>query len=159
VNIEDLKNEVGIELDLFAVVVRELVSLKADIGDHEPTMREITAAAGFLAQFYNGIENILKRISRFNDVPLPTGAMWHVELFKRFCTPPFDPLPALFDEPLAQALSPFRKFRHVVHHGYGFQLDWVRMKEGISTLEDIFYRFKTNILNYLKLVSQLNHNP
>jgi hypothetical protein len=38
-----------------------------------PTVREQTAAAAFLAQFYNGIENILKRISIFYEVPLPTG--------------------------------------------------------------------------------------
>jgi len=34
-------------------------------------LRDKTAAAAFLAQFYSGIENILKRISRFYHVNLP----------------------------------------------------------------------------------------
>lgn len=27
-------------------------------------------------------------------------------------------------------------YKHVVHHGYGFQIDWDRMKEGISQIEE-----------------------
>ena len=150
--IEELKEELAIELDWMDVVVRELLSLSKDIGDKEPTIREKTAAAGFLSQFYNGIENILKRISRFHDVPLPAGDTWHIELFKRFCSPSYSPLPPLFDDDLASALAPLRKFRHVVHHGYGFQLEWSRMKEGISTIEALFLRFKLSLSNYIKLL-------
>jgi hypothetical protein len=115
-------------------------------------MRDKTAAAAFLAQFYGGIENILKRISRFYNVSLPAGNLWHVELFKRFCDPQVKPLPLLFDKALSEDLAPFRKFRHVVHHGYGFQLDWDRMKEGIEKSQLVFSRFKTNIENYITTV-------
>ena len=80
----------------------------------EVSMRNKTAAAAFLAQFYGGIENILKRISRFYGVSLPSGNLWHVELFKRFCKPPSEPLPLLFDRTLSEELAPYRKFRHVV---------------------------------------------
>ena len=82
---------------------------------------------------------------------MPTGATWHVDLFKRFCSPPQEPpLPALLDDSLASALAPFRKFRHVVHHGYGFQLEWNRMAEGIAGVEDVFLRFKSRLLDYLQ---------
>lgn len=130
--------------------MREISSLHKDIAAREPTTREKTAAAAFLAQFYGGIENILKRISKFHSIPLPTDDTWHMELFKRFCDPSYTPLPELFDESLSSALAPFRRFRHVVYHSYGFQLEWERMKEGIVNIENVWVRFKTNLFNYLK---------
>ena len=95
------------------------------------------------------IENILKRISRFYSVALPSGDMWHIDLFRRFCEPSLPPLPVLFDDSLSSALAVYRKFRHVVHHGYGFQLDWDRMTEGIENAEPVFLRFKANLNMFL----------
>jgi hypothetical protein len=128
----ELVEEIRIELDNIETVLQELAGLYKDVKSGEVSLRNKTAAAAFLAQFYGGIENILKRISRFYDVSLPVGNLWHIELFKRFCDPPGRPLPLLFDKALSEDLAPYRKFRHVVHHGYGFQLDWDRMKEGIE---------------------------
>lgn len=146
----ELQEEVHIEIELIEGILREISSLRKDIADREPTIREKTAAAAFLAQFYGGIENILKRISKFYSIPLPTGDTWHMDLFKRFCTPSCAPLPELFDESLSSALAPFRRFRHVVYHGYGFQLEWDRMKEGIANIGNVWVRFKSNLFNYLK---------
>lgn len=116
----------------------------------KPTVREKTAAAAFLAQFYTGIENILKRISRYHGVPLPSGETWHVDLFQRFCSPSHPDLPELFDETLGTALAPYRRFRHVAFHGYGFQLDWGRMLEGVANVQDVFTRLKIRLSEYLE---------
>ena len=148
-NADDLCEEVAVELEALDATVRELMALRQDVAHTEPTTREKTAAAAFLAQFYNGVENILKRISLYHNAPLPSGETWHVDLFQRFCTPPFPGLPALFDERLASDLAPFRRFRHVVFHSYGFQLDWSRMAEGVVQVEDIFSRFKLSPSDYL----------
>jgi hypothetical protein len=126
-----------------------LSALQRDIGTREPTTREKTAAAGFLAQFYNGVENILKRLSRYYGVPLPTGETWHLELFQRFCSPPYPGLPLLFDEDLASALAPYRRFRHVVFHSYGFQLDWNRMTEGIANVQTVLAQIQASLSRYL----------
>jgi len=122
--LKELREEISIELELIESILQELSALHKDVAGRKPAVREKTAASAFMAQFYNGVENIFKRISRFNSVPLATGDTWHIDLFKRFCTPSYKPLPVLFDESLALAMAPFRKFRHVVHHGYGFQLEW-----------------------------------
>ena len=151
---DDLRKEVGIELELIETVLLELAKLRADVSGREPTVREKTAAAAFIAQFYGGIENILKRISLFYSIPLPTGDTWHIDLFKSFCEPSRKPLPVLFDETLALALAPFRKFRHVVYHGYGFQLDWSRMKEGLENIDSVYLRFKSAVLTYLQSLNQ-----
>ncbi len=102
-----------------------------------------------MAQFYNGIENILKRISHYHSIPLPKGDLWHVELFKRFCSPVYKNLPLLFDKTLALQMATYRKFRHVVFHGYGFQLDWERMKEGIEHIDQVFSEFKIKLSEYM----------
>jgi hypothetical protein len=148
--LEALKEEISIELENIDTVVKEIVALRLDLGAREPTVREKTAGAAFLSEFYNGIENILKRISHFYGVPLPTGDTWHVDLYKRFCKPVHEPLPALFDESLESALAPFRKFRHVFFHGYGFHIEWDRMQEGIVTVDQVLVRFKARLHEWLE---------
>jgi hypothetical protein len=146
---DELREEVGIELGLIETSVNEALSLFHDLADKEPTVREKTAAAAFIAQFYGGIENILKRIHRFHGVPMPVGDSWHIEIFKRFCHPGYHPLPFLFEDDLASDLSTFRKFRHVVYHGYGFQLDWERMRDGLAVLEGVHIRLILTIAAYI----------
>ncbi len=147
---EELQEEISIEIENIRITIEELNAICRDIGTMAPSVRDKTAAAAFLAQFYNGIENILKRISRFHGIPIPTGNTWHVDLFRQFCLPPVQPLPLLFDETLASELAPYRKFRHVVHHGYGFQLEWERMEEGVRRVDDIFERFQEGLESYLR---------
>lgn len=154
----ELFEEINIELEFIETTLHELLSIHNDIEGREPTVREKTAAASFMAQFYNGIENILKRISRFYSVPLPTGETWHIELFKRFCKPSYRDLPVLFDESLALSLAPYRKFRHVVFHGYGFQLDWERMREGIENIEALYEHFKKKLMEYLQTYNKGKEN-
>lgn len=148
----ELREEIAVELESMELTVNELLALQRDLKGKEPTNREKTAAAAFLAQFYNGLENILKRISSYNNVPLPAGETWHVELFQRFCSPTYPNLPLLFDEEFASALAPYRRFRHVVFHSYGFQLDWSRMAEGIEKVESVFDRIKSSLSQYLQAI-------
>jgi len=150
---DELREEIEIELESMAEMVRESVQLCRDVGDGTPTMREKTAAGGFLAHFYNGVENILRRISRFYAVPLPEGGNWHVRLFRQFCEPDGH-LPLLFDETLAAKIGPFRSFRHMFFHTYGFQLDWQRMRTGIGQIEDIFWDFRNVVLLFLESLNQ-----
>jgi hypothetical protein len=93
---QELREEVSIELEALEATVYELGALHHDVAGREPTTREKTAAAAFLAQFYSGIENILKRISHYHGIPLPRGETWHVDLFQRFTAPPYGGLPVFF---------------------------------------------------------------
>ena len=151
---DELREAIEIELDAIQVTVNELIALQRDVLHREPTVREQTAAAAFLAQFYNGVESILKRICLYHDVPLPTGETWHVDLFKRFCSPGDPNLPQLFNDELASALSPYRRFRHVAFHSYGFQFDWERMSEGVEQTEEVYQRFRKSLAGYLQTVGE-----
>jgi hypothetical protein len=143
---EELLEEIGIELKLMETVVQDVVALSKSTTGREITNWEKTAASAYMAQFYTGIENILKRIIKFYNMPLPKTETWHIDLFNLFCSPAEKSLPVLFDESLKADLTGFRKFRHVVHHGYGFQIEWERMIIGIEKIEDIFIQFKTKVL-------------
>ncbi len=152
-NPAELSEEIAVELEALEMTVNELLTLQEDVAHREPTVRESAAAAAFLAQFYNGIEDILKRICRYHNVPLPIGETWHTELFQRFCSPGYGDLPLLFDGPLAAALAPYRRFRHVAFHSYGFQLDWSRMAEGVANVRTVFEQVKQSLSDYLKSIS------
>jgi hypothetical protein len=147
---EELEEEIAIELEALESTVNELLSLQKDVADGEPTVREKTAAAAFLAQFYNGVENILKRISHYHNIAIPSGETWHVDLFQRYCSPVKPDLPILLDETLSLALAPYRRFRHVAFHGYGFQLEWGRMAEGIAGIQNVFSQFRTALSDYME---------
>ncbi len=149
-NPAELGEEIAVELEALEATVNELLALQRDVADREPTVREKTAAAAFLAQFYNGIENILKRISYYHNIPLPTGETWHLDLFQRFCSPSHPDLPPLFNDALASVLAPYRRFRHVVLHSYGFQLDWSRMAAGVVSVRDVFAQFQASLSDYLE---------
>lgn len=146
---EELTRDVQFELELMSKVVSELTALEQDVQQSDPTVREKTAAGAFLAQFYSGVENISKRICRFHNVELPEGDAWHLELFEWFCPPARPPLPVLFSEELAKTMAAYRRFRHVVRHSYGVQLEWSRMEPGIVRIEEVFSEFSSDIRRYL----------
>jgi len=148
VNIDLLKEEISIEFELIEKTIEEISILKKKIGNKTPTNIEKTAAAAFLSQFYSGIENILKRVCKFYNIPLPSGINWHSELLMKFHKGE-SPLPIFFDNEMIDSISPYRKFRHVFFHGYGFQLDWDRMKDGLENVEIIYEKMKNSITKFL----------
>lgn len=151
---DELQEAIAIQLEQMGKVVQELLFLRNDVGDREPTFREVAAGSSFLAQFYTGIENILKCISYFHKVPLPTGDTWHIDLFQRFCHPPYKTLPELFNKQMEAELAPFRKFRHVVHHGYTFDMRWDDFKDGINVIEQVFAKLRGRLQTYCIELSQ-----
>jgi hypothetical protein len=38
----------------------------------------------------------------------------------------------------------------VAFHGYGFQLEWERMAEGVSRIQNVFSQFNSNLSDYMK---------
>jgi uncharacterized protein YutE (UPF0331/DUF86 family) len=55
----------------------------------------------------------------------------------------------LFDETLAERLAAYRRFRHVVRHSYGLQLEWGEMETGLEQLEAVFEHFRHAVLRYV----------
>lgn len=66
------------ELEKMEQTVREIESLRRDLGESRPSLRNQAAAANFLGSVYMGVENVLKRIVKFRGQNLPSGEEWHV---------------------------------------------------------------------------------
>lgn len=142
--------EIQTELESLEIIVTEISSIINDYSDVVPDIRAKTLLGSFLAQFYMGVENILKKLVKATGQSLPKSENWHLELFKSFCDPPLGNFPVLFDNDLERKMANFRRFRHVVFHGYGFRLDWEIMLEGSGQLDDTFVKFKKALKNYLE---------
>ncbi len=126
-NHDRLKEEILIELQDMSIIVDDLNHLISETQLTEPSHIQKAAASSFVAQFYSGVENILKRISKYNNINLPKGDNWHIELFNRFCYTEDTNLPELFDDYLKEELINYRKFRHFVYHGYSNKITWERL--------------------------------
>lgn len=77
------------------------------------------AVGTYLMNFYNGIENIIKRISKEYYSKMPKGESWHQELLMQSCKPPKYRIP-IFSEEIVDRLQKYRGFRHIFVSGYGF---------------------------------------
>ena len=148
--IDDVRGELG-QMD---IVVEELEAIADDVGDGPATLRERAAASAFLASVYMGVENVLKRIARYHEIDLPRSERWHVELFERFCRPATGSLPVLFKGELIPKMDAYRRFRHVIHHGYERDLDYDRMRPGIQGARQTFERFRDEVESYLESLIQ-----
>jgi hypothetical protein len=60
----------------------------------------------------------------------------------------------LFDASLEVALAPYRRFRHVALHSYGFQLEWSRMIEGMAAVETVFAQITAKLTEYLRIIER-----
>jgi hypothetical protein len=145
VNLDELREEIAIQLELMDATIGEIEAIRVDLASRQPTHREVAATGAFVADFYNGLENILKRISRCYGVPMPAGDDWHAELFNRFCAPGFHGLPVIFDDQQRRLLAKYRQFRHVIRHGYSIQLDWERLTPGVENAAEVYAGFKARL--------------
>jgi len=108
---------------------------------------ELSALAAMVHSFYNGIENIFKRIGEGLDGQLPRSEFWHRELLDTM-NKPGKVRPAVISESLVEYLDSYLDFRHFFRHAYIFNLRWDRMKtlvlgceETLKLLEDELDRF------------------
>jgi hypothetical protein len=146
---EDIRGEFG----QMEIVVEELDAIADDVADGPVTLRDRAAASAFLASLYMGVENVLKRIARFHGVELPQGERWHVELFERFCAPEAGSLPVLFEGDLIRQMDAYRRFRHVIHHGYERDLDYEKMRPGVEGAQGALEAFREEVEKHLDDIS------
>ena len=150
--------------------------LKEDIHDEENSIEEVIiriravgnrfyqkekdiftepAMGTYLMNFYNGIENIIKRVCRIYYHIYPKGASWHKELLNLSADPPEGKL-AIFDEDIVSDLFTYLNFRHRFISGYGFQLKGEKMLNLIDNIDSIWDRIKKSIELFFKKLENLD---
>jgi hypothetical protein len=137
--------DMQIELDNMEIVVNDTLALLQIIDENVPDNVQKTALSAFASQFYNGVENILKRIHKHYNIPLPVGDNWHIQLLQRFSLNSDFEVPIKFSNDLIANLNDLRRFRHYFFHGYSFNIDWDILKASISDIDKLFNSFKETL--------------
>jgi hypothetical protein len=148
-NPDELREDVEYEIEMLDKTIEVIEIQLRDQGTREPTDFEKAGFGTLLMNFYGGIEHALKLIAKYEGIQLPSGERWHVELFARFLKPMPSGKPAVFDESISRLMRPYRKFRHVVMHGYSIMLDWKRMQDMVRSARRALTRVDKAIRRYL----------
>ncbi|MFA6571504.1 MAG: hypothetical protein WCT77_09735 [Bacteroidota bacterium] len=147
---QTLIDEIDLELESMSMIVSDIEILINEVGTTVPTNIHKTALGGFASQFYNGVENIFKRIHKHFKIELPKGDDWHIVLLERFSIESGFAFPVKISKELAEKLSVYRRFRHYFFHGYSRNLKWDILLSGAKDINDVFILFKKEIFNALK---------
>lgn len=100
---------------------------------------ELAGVSTLLSNFYNGTENILKQLFKKLSLEVPTGPAWHQSLVIGAVQE------KILSKELADRIKEYLTFRHVVAHGYAFNLKPERLQELINNVSEIFKDFKKEI--------------
>jgi hypothetical protein len=148
--LQELIDEINTEFGYLDITINFIKELNSIIADIEPDVFQKAAMNQFVSEFYNGIENILKRICKYNNFTLPYGEDSHFKLFNLFVTGGNDALPVVFNPEITNEFKQIRKFRHFIIHGYSFKIERSYIKDSVAKIDSIYQIVKHNILNYLK---------
>ncbi len=116
-----------------------LTNLIEAMSRKERTVIELTAAASFVHNVYNGIENILKQVLAARSIEVARAGAWHQELLKRAVAE------KVVSNELAQELKEYLGFRHFFVHGYGFMVTEEPLQDLASRLPAVWARFIAEI--------------
>lgn len=105
----------------------------------EQTVVELAAAATFIHNIYNGIENILTQILKSQDKEIPNSSTWHKDLLELALAG------GIIDEDLSKELFKYLAFRHFFVHAYGFMMDETQLKPLSKNIPGVWSRFLSGI--------------
>jgi hypothetical protein len=100
---------------------------------------ELAAIATFLHNFYNGMENVLKRVMIQKRLEVKDTSTWHKDLLKMAADD------GIISADLYNALSNYLSFRHFFVHAYSFTLRWEDLKPLVDKIEQTVKTFESCI--------------
>lgn len=118
-----------------------------------PNAIELSALAAMLHSFYNGIENLLKRVAVETGEALPDGDVWHRKLLDQMSRPT-DARPAVLTEELRSTLRLYLDFRHMFRHSYTFDLRWEKMREPALSCQATLDALRNAFSHFLRVAGE-----
>jgi len=100
------------------------------------SIADLAAIATFIHNFYNGVENILKRISSYRRIERRDTPTWHKDILKAAADI------GIISDDLYNTLSNYLSFRHFFVHSYSFTLRWEELKPLVNDIEKTSDNFK-----------------
>lgn len=139
---QQLRDYCEAEFENIDKVMMELLSVVKVKGDGFSII-ELAAIGTFIHNFYNGVENILKRVLLYKQIEVKDTPTWHKDLLKTS----FEN--GIICADLYHHMSNYLSFRHFFVHAYGFSLNWEDMKPLVEGIDEALKRFKQEIYNFL----------
>jgi len=145
---KELKEDILDEERSIEETLERLYEVRSKYNSHVKDYTTEPAMGTYLMNFYNGVENILKRICKVYYLTMPKGANWHKELLNLSYNPPNGKV-AIFNENIIERLYPYINFRHRFVSGYGFQLKGEKMLEMIDNIKPLWIDIKKVVSDFL----------
>ena len=145
---DELRRQIDIEREYLRRLMDHHRTLLDKCAIKAPSDVELSALAGVLQSFYNGIENVFKRIALEVDRSLPKGESWHKDLLLQMARTSPSRGPVISAE-LMGRLSTFMGFRHFYRHSYVFHLEWSQMQDVVTTCEETLEQFFEQIDRFM----------
>ena len=127
----------------------ELAKIESTVGGLTKALEDFEAApanykqyiqesmAKKLADVYNGVENIFKRVAREVDNHLPTGESWHKDLLTQM-TEQRSARPPVISEKTFTQLDDLLDFRHKFNNIYGDELIYEKTEPHAKSIDALF---------------------
>lgn len=145
---QQLIDEINFELNSMLLIISDVEYLIMEVGNKTPNNIQITALGGLVSQFYNGVENILKRIHKNFNCELPKGEDWHIALLDRFSSDSDFQIPIKLTKELIEKITDYRRFRHYFFHGYSHNLNWEILSNGAKDIREVLDQFVDELRKY-----------
>ena len=137
---ERLKDELT-NLERLAQHLEAALERAGSVPDEFATRALVT----YLDDFYKGCERICERVAVTLDDGLPQGERWHQTLLQQMGESGGHSRPPLFDTALLAELDQYRRFRHLVRHIYGYELEAERVQVLASRVPALVVRITTAV--------------
>lgn len=130
----DINRYVEVEFEQIEKILAQLPSSCSNL-----SVLEQAGAAALLHNFYNGIENILKRIIQARNLELPQGESWHRDLIRLANSA------EIITNVTAEELKKYVAFRHFFSHAYALELYPEKLEPLVQNTGRIFQLVKSDI--------------
>ena len=139
---KQLEDYCAAEFQNMALVLNELSSVVRP-GKEQYSVADIAAISTFIHNFYNGVENIIKRLLIAENVTVQSSPSWHKELLKTAAEKD------IVSKEMHDTLSEYLAFRHFFIHAYAFIVEWEEMKALAEDVNNVFESFKFAVNDYI----------
>ena len=154
--IRRLQSEINQEILSLEALLRELETLKPRLAQKEISNLDLRAAGSILHDFYNGVENIFRRVAQELNGGLPAGEDWHKQLLTDMSLDVKGVRPPLVSEDLKLKLQKYLGFRHIFRNVYGFHLEQEQIKAMVKEFPRILSWLRREIAAFQEYLDKLS---
>jgi len=154
--IRRLQSEINQEILSLEALLRELETLKPRLAQKEISNLDLRAAGSILHDFYNGVENIFRRVAEELNGGLPAGEDWHKQLLTDMSLDVKGVRPPLVSEDLKLKLQKYLGFYHIFRNVYGFHLEQEQIKVMVKEFPRILSWLRREIAAFQEYLDKLS---